>query len=259
MIVIRKYMHNSLRNYNYLLGCEYTQQAIIVDPFDAQLMLEVAAEHQFDVKMVVNTHEHFDHVQGNLAIQQATGASVYAHANAKVPGQTHFVQPSDIIELGSIRLRALFTPGHTPMHLCLVAENEVPPLLFSGDTLFNACAGNCKNGGNVDDMYHSFVNELAKLPDDTLLYPGHDYMKNNLGFAKTREPENAMIDYWTEQIEAFDAVDMPVMNLGQERQYNPFLRLNQQAIHQHLLTEFPDLVADEQEIFKALRQLRDHW
>ena len=259
MIVIRKYMHNSLRNYNYLVGCQQSRQAIVIDPFDAELMLETAAEQQLNIKMIINTHEHFDHVQGNLAIQKVTGATVWAHASAQVPGQTHFLQPDDVIELGSIRLRALFTPGHTPVHLCLLAEEETPPRLFSGDTLFNACAGNCKNGGNVDAMYESFALELAQLSDETLLYPGHDYMHNNLAFAQTREPENPYIQRWKKAIDNTHAEDMPVMSLGQERTYNPFLRLTEPRIYQQLLCEFPELENKERLVFKALRNLRDHW
>ena len=68
-------------------------------------------------------------------------------------------------------------------------------MLFSGDTLFNARAGNCKNGGNVDELFDTFVREIAPLPDSTLLYPGHDYMKNNLAFALDRDPYNVLARY----------------------------------------------------------------
>lgn len=259
MQVIRRYMYNGLRNYNYLLICEHSRQAIVLDPYDADLMLATAREQGADIKLIINTHEHHDHVRGNLAMQQATGAPIYAHVNAKVPGQTHLVQPSDDIQLGSIHLRALFTPGHTPVHLCLLAENEPTPLLFSGDMLFNGCAGNCKNGGNVDVMYENFITELAKLPNETLLYPGHDYMKNNLAFALAREPSNNLALYWAEQVQSMEAEDMPVMSLGQERSYNPFLRLSEPEIYQKLLAQFPTLSAQERAIFTALRQLRDLW
>lgn len=259
MRIIRKYMHNSLRNYNYLVGCEQTQQAIVIDPFDADLMLKTAADEGLKITMVINTHEHHDHVQGNLAIVEETGASVWAHENAQVPGQTHFVKANDLITFGRLSLRALFTPGHTPVHLCLLAQDEQQQVLFSGDTLFNACAGNCKNGGNVEDMYLSFVNELAHISDETLLYPGHDYMRNNLNFAQTREPENPQVLHWLAQTEELDGDTMPVMTLGQERTYNPFLRLQHPAIYQQLLSDFPYLENTPQAVFTALRRLRDDW
>lgn len=132
-------------------------------------------------------------------------------------------------------------------------------MLFSGDTLFNASAGNCKNGGNVDDLYRTFIEQLQPLADATLLYPGHDYMKNNLAFALSREPDNAMARYWTEQTQAMNPDDMPIMTLGQERQYNPFLRLGQEKIYQQLKNDFPDIENNQKAIFTALRALRDQW
>lgn len=262
MLVVRRYMYNPLRNFNYLIGCEETREAIALDPFDAQVLLDLAAEHGLTIRLIVNTHEHHDHVQGNLALQAATGASVWAHTNASVPGQSHGIQPGDDIVIGTVRLKALPTPGHTPVHLCLLAPasaQQSVPVLFSGDTLFNACAGNCKNGGNVDQMYDSFVSQLMPLPDETLLYPGHDYMKTNLAFALTREPDNRMASYWVDQVQALDADQMPVMTLGQERQYNPFLRLHEQRIREKLLQEFPHLGEGDRDVFRALRQLRDQW
>lgn len=264
MIVVRRYMHNALRNFNYLIGCEETRQAIALDPYDASVMQALAAEHELSIRLIINTHEHHDHVEGNLALQAATGAPVWAHANAmgKVPGQSYGIRPGEIITLGTIRLKALFTPGHTPVHLCLLAEasaSEPVPLLFSGDTLFNACAGNCRNGGNVDEMYDSFVAQLMPLPDETQLYPGHDYMKNNLAFALDREPDNRMAAYWSDQVQAMEPDAMPVMTLGQEREYNPFLRLHERRIRERLQEQFPHLGEGDRDVFRALRQLRDHW
>ncbi|ASP39560.1 hydroxyacylglutathione hydrolase [Bacterioplanes sanyensis] len=262
MRVLRRYMHNSLRNFNYLLACEHSHQAIALDPLDGEAMVALAQQHGLQIKLIINTHEHHDHIEGNPAVQAATGAPVWAHENARIPNQAHGIKAGDWIELGTMRLQALHTPGHTPVHVCLLApasEYDAVPRLFSGDTLFNACAGNCKNGGNVDDMYESFVSQLMPLPDETLLYPGHDYMKNNLGFALDREPGNAMASYWQQQVAATPEDDMPLMTLGQERQYNPFLRLHTPEVIAGLRQQFPDLSADDRAVFKALRQLRDHW
>src|SRR5690554_8182547 len=81
----RPSMNNPSANFNYLLGCASYRQAILIDPFDAELMLKTAAEHQLDIKMIINTHEHFDHVMGNEGIQDATSAEVWAQAEAGVP------------------------------------------------------------------------------------------------------------------------------------------------------------------------------
>lgn len=262
MEVIRRYMHNPLRNFNYLLGCEETRQAIVLDPLDGEAMVQLAREQDWNIKLIINTHEHFDHIQGNPAVQAATGAPIWAHSNANIPNQSHGIQPGEVIEIGTMRLKALHTPGHTPVHVCLLSEADAynaQPILFSGDTLFNACAGNCKNGGDVNDMYDTFVSQLMPLSDETLLHPGHDYMKNNLGFALDREPDNQMAQYWQDQVAALDEDNMPVMTLGHERQYNPFLRLHEPVIRARLQEQFPHLGQGDRDVFKALRALRDQW
>jgi len=108
-------------------------------------------------------------------------------------------------------------------------------------------------------MYDTFVSQLMPLPDDTVLYPGHDYMKNNLAFALTREPDNQCAKSWQQKVEDTDPDDMPYMTLGQERTYNPFLRLHESAIKSRLKEEFPDLGLSDRDVFKALRALRDQW
>lgn len=264
MKILRRYMHNRLGNFNYLIGCEETHQAIALDPLDGQQMLDLAQQQGWQIKLIINTHEHHDHIEGNPVVAAATGAPIWAHENAlgNIPDQARGLKAGDLIELGSIRLKVLFTPGHTPVHLCLLAEadgHNAQPILFSGDTLFNACAGNCFNGGDVDTMYDSFVSQLMPLPDETLLYPGHDYMKNNLGFALSREPDNSDARYWQQAVADTEHDDMPVMTLGQERLYNPFLRLHSEKIRARLKQEFPHLGEGDRDVFKALRALRDQW
>ena len=264
MEVFRRYMHNPLGNFNYLIGCEVTRSAIAIDPLDGQAMVELAREHNYNIKLIINTHEHHDHIEGNPAVVEATGAEIIAHKNAirSIPNVSRGVTSGDVIELGKLRLKVLHTPGHTPVHLCLLVnaeDNEGTPALFSGDTLFNACAGNCRNGGNVDQMYDSFLTQLQPLPDETLLYPGHDYMKNNLAFALTREPENSDAKHWQQSVSSLNHDEMPVMTMGQERTYNPFLRLSRPEVISKLKEEFPQLEQSDREVFKALRKLRDQW
>jgi hydroxyacylglutathione hydrolase len=248
-------MHNRLRNFNYLIGCEETKQAIALDPLDGEAMVALAAEQGWQIKLIINTHEHHDHVEGNPAVQAATGAEIWASefARGKIPNLNRGLIANEEFSLGRMKFRVMPTPGHTPVHVCLLTLSEDTPILFSGDTLFNACAGNCFNGGDVDEMYDTFVRELAPLPDQTLLFPGHDYMKTNLNFSLTCEPSNEKTEYWQEQIEALSPDDMPYMTLGQERQYNPFLRLQSP----YLLAQLQGY--SERETFKALRAKRDTW
>ncbi|MBA34068.1 MAG: hydroxyacylglutathione hydrolase [Oleispira sp.] len=255
MKVIRTYMNNRLRNFNYLIGCEKTKQAIALDPLDGEAMVALAAQQGWQIKLIINTHEHHDHIEGNPAVQAATGAEIWASefARGKIPNMSRGLMANEEIELGTLKFRVLPTPGHTPVHVCLLTLSEDTPVLFSGDTLFNASAGNCFNGGDVDEMYDTFVRELAPLPDETLLFPGHDYMKTNLDFAFSCEPLNEKIGYWKAQVGDLSSDEMPYMTLGQERQYNPFLRLKSPYLLAQLQGD------NERETFKALRAQRDTW
>ena len=141
MEVFRRYMNNPLRNFNYLIGCEETREAIALDPLDGDDG-GLAEEQGYTIKYIINTHEHHDHVAGNPAVVAATGAEVIAHQNAmaRIPDVDRGVVAGDVIELGSLKLHVLFTPGHTPVHLCLLVKAEHNggiPVLLSGDTLFS--------------------------------------------------------------------------------------------------------------------------
>ncbi len=257
MKVIRRYMNNRLRNFNYLLGCEETKQAIALDPLDGDAMLVLAEQLGWHIRVIINTHEHHDHIEGNPVVQAATGAEIWAseHAVDHIPNVARGLKEDEEISVGSMRFRVLPTPGHTSAHVCLLTLSESTPMLFSGDTLFNASAGNCFNGGDVDDMFETFVRELTPLPDETRLFPGHDYMKTNLDFSLSCEPDNSQAKYWQEQVDLLSPDNMPTMTLGQEREYNPFLRLNSPS----LLPQLKNALGDQRATFKALRAKRDQW
>jgi hydroxyacylglutathione hydrolase len=260
MKVVRLYMNNRLRNFNYVIGCEKTRQAIALDPLNGNAVLAAAQKSDWQIKIIINTHEHHDHIQGNPVVQAATGAPIWAseHAIGKIPNVERGLIANEVIELGSMKFKVLPTPGHTPVHVCLLTLSESVPILFSGDTLFNACAGNCFNGGDVDQMFDSFKRELAPLPGNTILYPGHDYMKTNLGFSLNWEPGNKDAQYWQEATRELSPDEMPYMTLEQERLYNPFLRLESSSLRQQL-AESGGCVLTDRDVFKTLRSHRDQW
>jgi hydroxyacylglutathione hydrolase len=152
------------------------------------------------------------------------------------------------------------TPGHTMCHICLRAHGD-RPALFSGDTLFNAGAGNCHNGGNVEALYATFVDQLAKLPDNTQVYPGHDYIENNLRFTLSREPDNADAQAMLPKVAGHDPATSVVTTLADEKRTNTFLRLTSPSVIAHLRERFPDLPEqpDAKTVFVKLRELRNSW
>jgi len=211
----------------------------------------------------LNTHEHHDHIGGNDAVVAATGAKVLAHAKAggSIPGMFRGLMAGDIIKVGkTVELEALDTPGHTMCHICLCAHTD-QPALFSGDTLFNAGAGNCHNGGNAQALYNTFAQQLNKLPANTRIYPGLDYIENNLRFTLDREPDNQAAQSLLNQVRGQNLEAPLVTTLAQEREVNTFFRLGQASVIDTLRQAFPDLPVqpDEETVFVKLRELRNSW
>jgi hydroxyacylglutathione hydrolase len=145
-------------------------------------------------------------------------------------------------------------------HICVVAHGD-RPALFCGDTLFNAGAGNCHNGGHPNELYNTFATQLSKLPDETLIYPGHDYIARNLAFTLDREPDNASAKAMLPKMEQQDTTKALVTTLALEKEINTFFRLHSPSVIRRLREAFPDLPEhpDEKTVFLKLRELRNKW
>lgn len=263
MIVERIWTGNAYRNFNYLIACPDTGEALAIDPLDHEKCLSRAKVRGWQITQVLNTHEHGDHTGGNAAVIAATGAKLIAHhkAGARIPGVDRGVKAGDVIKVGRhVELECMDTPGHTLCHVCLRSHTD-QPALFSGDTLFNAGAGNCHNGGDVGALYETFARQLRSLPDDTRVYPGHDYIENNLRFTLAREPDNAAAAELLPQVQAHDPATAPVTTLAQEKRMNTFFRLDSASVIAGLREQFPELPdqPDERTVFARLRELRNTW
>lgn len=263
MIVERIWTGNAYRNYNYLIACPETGEALAIDPLDHRQCLARARDRGWEITQILNTHEHHDHTGGNAEVIAATGAKLIAHhrAGSRIEGVDRGVAAGDVIKVGrTVELECLDTPGHTMCHICLCAHGE-RKAIFSGDTLFNAGAGNCHNGGNVESLYATFVDQLARLPDDTEVYPGHDYIENNLKFTLAREPGNAAAEALLPAVSGHDPATARVTTLGEEKTFNTFMRLRSPGVIAALREAFPDLPAnpDPKTVFARLRELRNSW
>ncbi len=261
MIVEQIWTANAYRNFNYLIACPETGEALAVDPLDHEKCLAAARERGFEVTQILNTHEHHDHIGGNEAMVAATGAKVLAHAKAAFSGIDRGLAAGDTIRVGrTVELEALDTPGHTMSHVCLLSHTDTPAL-FCGDTLFNAGAGNCHNGGHPEELYSTFAEQLARLPGATLVYPGHDYIANNLEFTLDREPGNEEAKRLLDEVADQDPARAMVTTLDLERRVNAFFRLTSPAVIAALREAFPDLPGDPdpKTVFLRLRELRNQW
>lgn len=264
MIIEQIWTGNSYRNFNYLIVCPESGEAMAVDPLDHEKCLARAKAKGWEITSILNTHEHGDHTGGNRPMIAATGAKLLAHANAKdrIEGIDRGLSAGDEVKVGrSVTLRALDTPGHTMSHICLLSDSEQPALIC-GDTLFNAGAGNCHNGGHPEQLYATFAEQLMALPAETRIYPGHDYMTNNLAFTLDREPDNGEAAKLLAALEqSHDPEHALVTNLAQEMEINAFFRLRSPSLIDKLREDFADLPEhpSPREVFLKLRELRNSW
>ena len=263
MIVKQIWTGNSYRNFNYLIACGETGEALAIDPLDHEKCLEAAKDAGWSITHILNTHEHHDHTGGNTELVKKTGAKVLAHRNAagKVPEMTAGVGAGDVIKVGrTVEFEVMDTPGHTMCHVCLRSHTD-QPALFCGDTLFNAGAGNCHNGGHPEALYNTFADQLDRLPPTTLVYPGHDYIENNLRFTLDREPDNVDAKKMLGEITGQDPAHAYVSTLDIERGINTFFRLSSPTVIARLREKFPDLPEnpDRKTVFVKLRELRNSW
>ena len=263
MLIERIWAANSLRNFHYLIACAETGESLIVDPLNAAQCLAAARTRGFAIRQILNTHEHRDHTDGNAGVVAATRARVLAHAGAAavIGGVDRGLSRGDVIKVGNtVELEVLDTPGHTMCHVCLRSHTD-KPALFCGDTLFNAGAGNCHNGGHPNELYKTFDQQLAKLPNSTLIYPGHDYIENNLKFTLDREPDNKGARKMLDKLARQDPNSAYISTLEVEGEINTFFRLTSPTVIAKLRESFPDLPErpDQRTVFVKLRELRNSW
>ena len=168
----------------------------------------------------------------------------------------------DVVKVGkTVELEVLDTPGHTMCHVCLRSHTD-QPALFCGDTLFNAGAGNCHNGGHPAELYKTFSEQLERLPASTLIYPGHDYIENNLKLhARPRARQRRCGGHAASRRGPRSGHRPSSRRSTSSARINTFFRLSSPTVIAKLREAFPDLPdkPDQRTVFLKLRELRNKW
>lgn len=243
-------------NYGYLVVCEKTNQAAIVDPSEAEPALRRVEQEKVDLVAILNTHHHRDHTGGNEGLLAAKRQlRVYAHKSdqARVFGQTDGVDEGNEIRIGELAGKVFFIPGHTTGHVAYLFDNN----LFCGDTLFTAGCGRLFEG--TPAQMQASLKKLMQLPDHTKVYCGHEYTESNLRFALSVEGKNPKLVARFERVQGMRTRGLATVpsTIEEEKQTNPFLRWDSQEIQASVAAATPDIGRDPVSIFGAVRKMKD--
>ncbi len=190
-MIIEQTLVTNFAVFCYLIADENTHEGVLIDPAgDVETIFSVIEKHNVNIKWIINTHGHFDHTGGNDYIMKRTGAGLLVHeadahmiesvkgkvitkfnGSKSYPELVAYVKDGDIIKVGSVKLKVLHTPGHSNGCICLYTEGHV----FTGDTLFTEGMGRTDLGGSEKQIMNSIRNIILKLPDETVIWPGHHY------------------------------------------------------------------------------------
>jgi len=237
-------------NYIYLY-CYHRDNAFVVDPGNAAAVLKVLEKHGLNLTHVLATHRHFDHTAGMEDLKKKTGCEITRS------------EKTGMLEIANVNVQVITTPGHTQDSVCYYVQpfQDNKGILFTGDTLF---IGGCGRPIECDasTMWHS-LQKIAALPDDTLIYPGHDYTEENYEFALTIEPNNPDVKLRLDEIKqaqrqgfGFPPCGVPPTvpsTILQEKTTNVFLRAHTAEIRAAL--NMPN--ATDAEIFTELRSRKN--
>jgi len=231
-IVTLTALWNSYKNYMYVIICNKTKKAAVTDPVDYEKVLAFCDANGLDLIAALTTHNHHDHAGGNKALKAARpSVTLYGGKGDNAPGvkKENEVGDGDIIKVGELDVNVLFTPCHTPGHVCYLVDNkedEHPNAVFTGDTIFIGGCGFFFRGTPAQ-MSANF-RKLGNLPKETLVYAGHEYTVGNLEYGRWMEPRNDKLLEklaWAKEVrkDADNGFCVP-STIGEEHETNPFMR-----------------------------------
>ena len=228
-------------NYSYLIIDETNNLACVVDPSEARPIIDYLKNKNINLKYILNTHHHFDHVGGNEELKKKYNAIVvgYKHDSERIPEIDILLEDNEIWERDNFVAKIIHVPGHTKGHICFNFYKE--KLLFTGDTLFSLGCGKIFEG-TYEQMFNS-LKKIKALPLDTKIFCGHEYTLNNSKFCIKYDNENLSLQKKIQDIEIKLKDSLPTIpsTLKEEIDCNIFLR------------------AKDLKTFSKLRDLKDNF
>ncbi|GAB5428340.1 MAG: hydroxyacylglutathione hydrolase [Devosia indica] len=240
-------------NFGYLVHDQASGRTAAIDAPEAGPIREALDQRGWTLTDIFITHHHIDHVEAIAELKEAFGTRVVGPRDEadKIEGLDEVVGDGDTLELGETRFAVMATPGHTLGHV--VFYDAEGGHLFSADALFSLGVGRMFEG--TPGPMWAGLKRLRELPDDTLVYCGHEYTQSNAKFALSIDPDNAALKTRAAEVESLRAAGRPTIpfNLGEDKKANPFLRADAPELARHYGLDG----ADPAEVFAAIRKGKD--
>ena len=213
-MIFKQLFDNISSTYTYLIASKKGREALIIDPLLENVQKYIQILNELDLKLVkvIDTHIHADHITGASKLNKETNCSTVMGEHTPADTVKIKVKNNEIIDIDGLKIKTIYTPGHTKDSYSFLMNNY----LFSGDALLiNGTGRTDFQGGNPQDSYESIFNKLLKLPEETLLYPGHDYKGesvSSIGKEKINNPR-LQVGNMDEYVEIMNKLNLSKPNL----------------------------------------------